>query len=346
MRIALISVTDSGGKIACKIAGKLNEKQFKCKHYCFYKYPQQNAEIFENLPLLIAEIFNKQEALIFVSACAIAVRSIAPHICSKCTDPAVIVVDEQGKFAVSLLSGHIGGANNLTKIISQEIGAKAVITTATDVGGTFSVDSFAKANNLHITDMKIAKEISSAVLRDEKIGFFSDYKCVNLPHELTNDLTESLGICISDDENRKPFACTLNLIPQKYTLGIGCKKGTNYKVIEEHIIKIMKNNNIPLNSISAVATIDIKQGEVGLIDFCEQHRLPLFFYTSDELMSVDGDFTTSEFVQKTTGADNVCERSAILQSGGRIVAKKTGQNGVTVAVAEREINIDFEKEML
>ena len=121
------------------------------------------------------EQFETADSIIFIGAAGIAVRSIAPFIQSKKKDPAVLVVDELGKFVISLLSGHLGGANELACLAADILQAIPVVTTATDLEGKFAVDVFAKKNNCHIFRMKEAKEVSAALLAGEKVGFYSEF---------------------------------------------------------------------------------------------------------------------------------------------------------------------------
>ena len=169
MKIALISVTKQGRMLSLRIAELL--KNYEIQRFCFYRHTDENAVSFQNIAQQTGIIFKEFDALIFLCACGIAVRSIAPYIQSKATDPAVLVIDDKGKFVISLLSGHLGGANALTEKIAELFQAIPVITTATDTGKKFSPDSFAIANDLILTDLNSAKEIASAVLNGEKSAF-------------------------------------------------------------------------------------------------------------------------------------------------------------------------------
>lgn len=346
MTAAIISVTEKGTMQSELLYKKIEAKGFKCKRFCYSKYASVGAESYENISILVKRIFSEYDILIFICACGIAVRTISPFIKSKISDPAVIVMDEQFKYVIPILSGHLGGANRISQIISNETGAKAVITTATDTGGKFSVDSFAKANSLYISDMKIAKAVSAAVLQNKKIGFASDYSTVNIPDELCTNLNCEIGICISDDKEKKPFNSTLNLIPQNIVLGIGCKRGRTSEEIESFLLNFLEKNQIPLYKVGRIATIDLKSDEKGILDFCKKYRLELSVYSAHELMNAEGNFTGSDFVKNITGVDNVCERSAVLCSKGGIIVPKTVGDGITCSAAQTDITIDFAKETL
>lgn len=339
MSVAVISFTENGRKLSEIISAHLPDVE----RFCFHKHSDKNAEAFDDLSSLTAEIFSKFDALVFLSSVGIAVRAVAPHLVSKTTDPAVVAVDDCRKFAVSVLSGHIGGANELSERIAEMIGAVPVITTATDSHGLFSPDVFAKKNGLVITDMGAAKAVAAALVNSEKVGFKCSYPHSEIADELTDSGSGKIGICISENANDKPFDTTLNMLPKNIVVGIGCKKYTPCGAITKHIMSVFSENVLDIRRLSAVATIDIKADETGLIEFCEKFGLPLKTYTADELMSAQGDFTHSDFVEKTTGADNVCERAAVC-AGGKLMIRKSAENGITAAVAELPVYIDFEKE--
>ncbi|MGN0587197.1 MAG: cobalt-precorrin 5A hydrolase [Oscillospiraceae bacterium] len=344
MKIAVISITEKGRLLSRKITAFLNEKH-SVERFCFHTHSDEIAHSFDDISSLTAKLFIGYDALIFVCACGIAVRSIAPHIVSKTCDPAVIVIDDCGKFAVPILSGHIGGANCLAGLISENIGAVPVITTATDVGGRFSPDSFAKANGLIITDINAAKEIAAAVLDGEKIGLCSDYPCENIPSEFLPDGACRTGICISADRSKKPFDVTLSLVPRNIIVGIGCKRNTSCDTIETHIVHCFETAGIDLDRLCAAATIDIKADEKGLIEFCQKYKINLLTFSADELMKVSGSFSCSGFVLEKTGTDNVCERNAV-KAGGKLILPKTTGSGVTAALAEFPVTLDFERKVL
>ena len=337
MKIALISITRNGVIISHRI--KDGMQKHDCTVYSIDKFAGEGCVSFVSLSELTASIFKIFDALVFLTACGIAVRMISPFITSKLNDPAVIVVDEQGKFAISLLSGHIGGANFLTNEIVAIIGAIPVITTATDAGSRFSPDLFAKASSLHIVEFEAAKAIAAAVVDGKKIGLSTDYKYINLPPEFDLNGNCEEGISVSADINCSPFKTTLHLIPQNIILGVGCKRNILPDVFERIILDRLNKNNIQICRVTAVHTIDIKKDEPAIKQFCLKYNIPLCTFSAEQLMKANGRFDSSEFVLKTVGADNVCERSASL--GGRIIIPKISGDGVTFAAAEKEILIDF-----
>lgn len=292
-----------------------------------------------NLRALTEAAFARADALIFVGACGIAVRAIAPFVQDKTRDPAVIVADETGRFVISLLSGHIGGANGLALRIARALNAQPVITTATDRNHRFSVDAWAAQNGLFIDSLELARQFSAAIL-ERDLPLYSDFPAEGaLPPGVFWGKDGDLGAAISCLKH-SPFARTLHLIPPRLHLGLGCRRGTPSSAFEELL------GALPLypQAIRCAASIDLKQNEPGLLDFCAAHAWPTQFYTAEQLMAVPGEFTESEFVKKTVGADNVCERAAMAcaGSGAHLVLHKTCAGGVTMAAALEDWRICFE----
>ena len=291
-----------------------------------------------SLPEFVGTVFDR-DALIFVGAAGIAVRAVAPHAASKRSDPAVICMDEAGCFVIPLLSGHIGGANALARSLAAALGATAVITTATDVNGRFSVDTWATERGFIITSMELAKQVSAEILIRE-IPIFSDaLRPESLPDGLVWADSGELGICVSV-RDLKPFNNTLLLVPRALRLGLGCRRGTSAEAVEAAIRQALKANDLRMEAVKDAASIDVKADEPGLISCCKDHGWPLAFYSAQQLKAVPGSFTKSTFVQNTVGVDNVCERAAAA-CGGSLIVKKTALDGVTVAVAETEWGIEF-----
>ena len=342
MNIAVISLTENGRLLSAEISEKLST-DLTVKRYCFYKHKDDDAESFSNISELSSQIFENYDALVFVSACGIAIRAVAPKIRSKATDPAVIVIDESGRFVVPLLSGHLGNVNSTAELLAERISAVPVITTATDTGKRFSPDSFAQANNLLITDMNAAREVAAAILEDEEVGFFCDYAQKNLPAELAEGKVCRTGIVISNDLTYKPFEVTLTLVPKNIVIGASCHSGTEYEMFHDLVNDVFKAAGLMSERICALSTIDQKSEEPALTKFCVEHNIPMYTYSALELMRVEGRFSSSEFVRKITGTDNICERSAVQCSEGPLILPKTEYEGVTVAACETAFEFDFNR---
>lgn len=365
MKVALISFTKDGADTCGKIREGLSAAGYQCAAFGKERFAAEAGIMpFQGgLSEWTAEQFQANDALVFVGACGIAVRAIAPHIRDKTVDPAVTVVDEKGKYAISLLSGHLGGANDLTHEIAELIGAEPVITTATDLNQKFAVDDWAKKNRLWISDMKLAKEISAAILEGENIGVSSDFPIDGkMPEQLvligkdpsdsckaTPDRAESqaagviprIGIWISIYDEDGPFEKTLHLIPQTVSVGMGCRKGISLEAVRELFDRILSEHKISVKSVEGLCTIDIKKDEPAFMQLAEQLGVPLEVFPAEELDRLDGTFSISEFVSRVTGVDNVCERAAVLGSRGELIAGKQALNGVTAAIALRTEKFRF-----
>lgn len=329
--IAVISLTEQGRQLSARIAAVLPEAE----RWCFHKHTDAQAQPFTGIADLTAELFDRAQALVFVCAAGIAVRAVSPHLQSKASDPAVVVLDERGQFVIPVLSGHLGGANALARQLADALDAVPVITTATDTNGRFSPDCYAAENGLALNDLAAAKEIAAAVLDGEAVGFVSRLPGHPLPAGLTTDLSCRTGLCITENPQDAPFPVTLQLMPRDLVLGIGCKKDTSAETIARQVQLACEQAGVWPERLYACATISLKAQEAAILALCRARKLRLVTYTAEELMAVPGDFTASDFVRETTGADNVCERSAVLCSGGTLLLRKSAGEGVTVAIAEK-----------
>ena len=347
MKVALISFTKIGANMCRRIEIGLTSRKHLCKAYGMKAYAEEAGilPLVTSLGLWTKDAFANSEALVFVGACGIAVRTIAPYLKDKTVDPAVVVVDEKGEYVISLLSGHIGGANHFAMEIAGIIGAKPVITTATDLNNKFSVDDWAKRHHLRLDKMQMAKEISASILNGEMIGVCSDYLIDGrLPEQVfyeenARDLT--IGFMLSIYENKNPFKRTLHLVPQTVTIGMGCRRGIPLEAAETLLHKVLKEQSISLHAIERLCSIDIKKEEKALKQLAKKLGVPFEVFSAEELAQVEGEFTSSEFVNAVTGADNVSERAAVLGSHGRLIVKKQILNGVTLALATRDENYQW-----
>ena len=288
--------------------------------------------------------FESFDTIIFVGAVGIAVREIAPFIRSKDVDPAVISVDERGRFSVPVLSGHIGGANRIAVTVAGAIGALPVVTTATDINGKIAIDSFAVNNNLTIKSLKAAKDVAARILAGDPVGLVCDVPITDSPPpELTGPDDSEVGVYIGSRDLR-PFPTTLRLVPRDLFLGIGCRRGTPQSDIEEMVALALKEAGVSMDRVRMAASIDLKKDEKGLLAFAADHRIPAEFYTAEQLNALEGEFSRSSFVQSVTAVDCVCERSAVLASGGgELILRKTAGKGVTVAIARASFEVTFSR---
>lgn len=273
--------------------------------------------------------------LIFIGACGIAVRSIAPLIRDKKTDPAVLVMDENGEYVIPILSGHLGGAVEAAREISLLTGATAVMTTATDARGEFAVDLFAKRNDLVITDMKRAKDFTAKLLKTGESSLYVDEDCTEILKKALAQIPSNIRETTIDEAelvitNKKYDGDGLLLIPKIVVVGMGCKKGKNREELEKAFLKGLSEIDADKRSVRAIVSADIKSKEQGLIDLAESLGADFITYDSDTLLAQQGDFSSSDFVKSVTGVDNVCER-AVSAYGARLICKKIALDGVAFA---------------
>ena len=188
------------------------------------------------------EAFGSADALLFIGAVGIAVRAIAPHVRSKTTDPAVLVMDERGRHVIPILSGHIGGANELALEIARRTGAEPVITTATDINGVPAIDVWAVKNDCAIENPAAIKAVSARALAGGEVG-----------------------VMITERTLTPPFPVTLRLRPRTLVLGAGCRRGVDAQAFERAALDFLDRCGVSLLSLRALASIDRKADEQALI---------------------------------------------------------------------------------
>ena len=334
MKIGIITFTDRGTLLAEKIKGALGKKdrdraerreiQIEARHRKESSDRQidgvkKESPAQKSLTEWAGQQFAEKNAIVVIGACGIAVRMIAPFAADKLTDSPVVVADEAGNFVIPLLSGHMGGANALAEEIAQQIGAIPVFTTATDVNDMFSVDVFAKRCNLDIYNREGIAKVSAEILDGKKAD-----------------------IVISPDHTQLKQGI-LGLRPKEYILGVGCRKGKSFGELDAFFTKCLKKAGVEKTLIRAVASIDLKKDEEGLLRWCAANRIPFRTYSAQELARVKGDFTASVFVRTKTGVDNVCERAALAADGsGTFVLRKTAENGMTAALLHTDWKLEKE----
>ena len=347
MNTAYFYLTDEGEKLAHKLAAAhpgdiYNKENFK-----------------ENL----RAGFGKYDSLVCIMATGIVVRILAPLIVHKTSDPAVVVLDQKGKHAISLLSGHLGGANDLAREMAAISGGEAVITTATDVAGELSFDTFAKKYDMAIENIDQLKHISGALLAGKKVNVFTDKNVEKLYPELAEEqkremidispLSDNIDNVESDipavviDEGfslskptTSPLAPILYLRPRTICAGIGCKRNMEQKPIEEALLQTLKEEGIHPLSLKCIATIPLKSDEPGIIGTAANLNVPLEIIPTEEIEKLDINqlgIATSEFVASQTGVLSVSTSCSYLASGkGTILRDKAKYKGITIALSKEK----------
>lgn len=339
MTFSLIAFTECGSHTMGQIADFLcNQGHCILETCCLHGSLKQGISLND----WTKNAFQRSNAIVFIGACGIAIRAIAPFLRDKLSDPAVLSIDDQGKFVIPLVSGHVGGANELAKVIAKATDGTPVISTATDIHNKFAVDVWAKNHGIRLCERQIAKEISSALLDNKTVGLQSDFTIdSDLPNGLVPCNSGHLGISITLDSTNQPFEHTLHAVPQIVTIGVGCRKHVASETFEQAILNTLKQNRVAIESVACLASIDLKAGEPCIHSFCNAFHLPFVTASAETLSTVDGTFTSSEFVERITGVDNVCERAAVLVGGGALLFRKQCKNGVTIAASVPEWCVKF-----
>ncbi len=328
MKWAVISVTQKGVKKALKVAEKID-----CDIYTLPKYSVEGTTPLEDgFKKGVEDLFFKYKTLLFIMASGIVVRSIAPYIKTKDVDPGILVMDEEGNFVTSLLSGHLGGANSACQRIAEAVGAVPVISTASDVSGKTAVDTIAMAIKGKMDSLEKAKDVTSLIVGGEKVN-------LKLPHNVTISEDNSAGVILMS--NRKEIKVS-QIIPENIVVGIGCRRGTAKESIIEAVEKAMDEANLHMESIRIFATVDLKADEAGLLEAVEHYGKKIVVVPREDILPIEDNFEGSDFVKKSIGVKSVSAPCALLASGskGEFVTEKMRHGGITVSIYEEEIRKD------
>ena len=343
MKTAIVTLTAGGAALGRKLAEGFPQSDLFV-HAKFLRDGNREKPIEGNFTVFIGEIFSKYTSLIFIMAAGIVVRSIAPYLRDKKTDPAVVVMDEKGTFAISLLSGHLGGANNLSREIADFLGATPVITTASDVNDRIAVDTLAMLHHCTIEDFKEATKITAHIVNGEEVGILSSIPITTpLPSNVSLLKAEDMHgvnikglIYITENEVQHLIPCDkVVLRPKNLIVGLGCRKGKEKDEILGVITEVFQQAGLSINSIKQLATVDVKKEESGMIEAAEALGVPLCIVSREEISRIEDQFAASSFVKETIGVGAVCEPAALISSKkGSVVIGKKACKGITIAVVK------------
>ncbi len=337
MNIACLSFTNKGKLIGEKIES-IESSKYKIDHYA-------NKQINGGVKRILKSIWEKYDAIVFISATGIAVRMCASFIKDKTVDPAVVVIDDLGRYSISLLSGHIGGANELAKELSLFLGTEPIITTATDSRGIESIDMFAENNGYYIEDIKSVTKLTTMMVNNEVVGLYTeDSKIINynkliIIKDLKNIESSIKGlIIVSSNEKFKELDIPHTILrPKNLNIGIGCRKGIEKDLIIKAINDQFNKLNLSKNSIKNIGTVEVKKYEKGIIDTSKYFSCPLKIFTIEEIKMVEDKFEKSQFVKDTIGVNSVSGPVAFLL-GGNIISEKSKHNGITISISKEIYN--------
>ncbi len=279
------------------------------------------------------EAMDKAKGIIFISSTGIAVRAIATYLKGKTIDPGVVVVDAKGEYAISLLSGHLGGGNELAVKVSEILKAMPIITTATDSLGVKAPDMIAKENNLLISDMKKAKDISAFLIEGKKVVFEDEDKIIDLPKgyiECTEGSENFPKVIVT---NKISGSEALVLVRKNLILGIGCRKDVPKEKMLDFISESLKEYGYREDSVLKISTIDLKEKEEAILNISQVFSVPLEIHSRGEVRKIEHLFKCSDFVKKSIGVGAVAEPCVYL-SGGEIVVERISKEGMTLCIGE------------
>ena len=357
--IAIWSITPNGKLLGARIQNEIKGSVlFVSANICENNYPRPSHKqlifVFKKLSREMAQQFNKFAGHVFIFSTGIAIRIIAPLLKSKTIDPAIVVVDDQANHAISFLSGHLGGANALTKKIAALVQADPVITTATDTNTLPSIDMIAQKNGIKIETPQNIKHINMAFLKGEPVNLYdpSGHVKKTLPGNFWSDRVDTGKKADGKNERKKIFCSheikkvsreTLILRPPVLSVGIGCNRGTEYHVIKKFLMSVLKAQGLSIDSVCKFGTTAVKKDETGLLKLSDEMQIKIDFYNKQELNAVTTIQTPSKMVEKHLGVKSVCEAAAILsaasssgtseESSGELIVTKHKNRDVTIAVA-------------
>ena len=385
MKLAIISFTENGIKLSKTVAKRLSRRKVtlytKCSRYTAEDLKVQRVK--ESLQVWTAQRMAEGDALLFIGACGVAVRAIAPNLTDKLHDVPVLVMDEEGQYVIPILSGHVGGANELARELADLIDARPVITTATDVKKKFAVDLFAKRNHLEIMNKDGIAKVSAKALAGEQLTIAVRAQNIECYHpkfcevceedftEAENQLlreasmhkqnqevcgvepplrlvpyvkNQQIDIVVSEMPDNKNALIWLR--PKRYVVGMGCRKNKDTEELLGFYQETLEQAMVELGEVYALASIDKKRDEPGLLAISERMRIPFFTYTAEELNRVGACVHSSEFVKAQVGVDNVCERAALAgcEANGTLIYEKQAFDGMTIAIAERNWSVILDEE--
>jgi len=345
-RVALIAITRRGAALATQLAAAWPHADLHVlARWCAAAGPRARP-LEGRLAAAVPGLLARYEGLVFFSAVGIAVRLVAPHLRDKWHDPAVVAVDEAGRWAVSVLAGHAGGGNALAQAVAAVLGAQAVITTASEAQGLLPLEALATERGWRLAQPAPTARVSAALVNGERLGWVVDaplapmeppWPCEQFPHLAALAAAGCPGVVVSDRLLAAPLAAVaatrwVVLRPPSLVLGVGASRGASAEEIEALAREAVAAAGLAWESIGLVATLDRKLAEPGLVAFAARHSLPLRGYPAAALASVPVPHP-SAVVGAAVGTPSVAEAAALLAAGGMLVVPKRKGRRATVAVA-------------
>jgi cobalt-precorrin 5A hydrolase len=356
---AILSLTRKASELGWKLAHSMGE----CTLYIpsrlkGHELTSDELHYFDEWVSAFQEAFNSHSRIICIMAAGIVVRSLAPLLVSKYMDPAIVVVDEKGQYAISLLSGHIGGANQLASEVASILGGQVVITTATDVQGKAAADLMARDMDAIIEPRENLKIINRNLAEEQKVYMYSPWPIITemkqgfgwqawpwssqasgeggfSDQELTGKALLQPAVIISHHRKLALNISDYILIkPRNLAVGIGCRRGINYVDLHSALNEIADHFNIDKRCIKYLASIDIKADEAAIKQLALEMKIPFLTYSSEDILSLEGTYQESAWVKETLGVGGVCEPVACLAAKqGITLVPKQKIGPITISIA-------------
>lgn len=293
----------------------------------------------------VEQAFSEYSALVFIAATGIVVRVIAPLLNDKLHDPAVVVMDERAEHVISLLSGHLGGANELTRQIAQLLNADPVITTATDVNQLAALDTLAAKLDATLLDFRqTVKTINQMLVSQKRVGLWWDrdftqnaerYDTRGFIHVDNLDALPALDalVCVTLRDVLPTQAIPLyKLVPKRVVAGIGCRRDTPPQTVAKLLNQQLAENHFDPLALRAIGSVSLKQDEPALLELAQRCQIPFNIFSVDQLAEHEKRFPASEFVRQTVGVGSVSQPAAWLMSNGNLVGNTLREQGVTITL--------------
>lgn len=341
-RIAVWVLTPHGMTLANRVKQALPHAELFASNKLVPEAPHTG---FSTLSKALAPVWDQYDAHYFIMATGIVVRTIAPLIRDKTRDPAVVCGDEAGHFVISLVSGHIGGANELAAELSAILGATPVITTATDINQVPAIDVIARDQALYIENKGAIKHVNMALITGDPLPVHDPFHLVSPHLPFTGKsggmddpclfTPEKSGVWV-DYRVRDLPKNVLVLRPKMLVAGMGCRKGVTRRELEDHLRHVFHAQRLSVNSLAKIVSVDLKADDPGLLALAQTLNVPIEFYTRDQLDQVKTVPNPSSLVNKHIGVKSVCEAAAMLATGRTsLVTPKMANRTVTLALAVR-----------
>ena len=355
MKVAIASITKHGTEAARKLAEEMQADLYYMSKFRHGDEEEKGITLFEgSIRLQLPMLFQKYDGIVLLISLGAVVRMIAPILKDKKTDPAVVVLDDRAEHAISVLSGHIGGANELTHKVARLTGARPVITTASDVQKTIPVDMFGREFGWAFEYDRYLTQAAAAVVNEEPVLVVQESGEKNwwkhdrpMPDHIRvvssvkkaaqTAHNAALVVTHRDLSEQELASLTYPVVyrPKSIVVGIGCNRGTDKREIEQVIKETFRSLALSMKSVKSIASINLKKDETGILEVAEENNWPFVTFSPEELNEVPME-EKSETVFKFTGAYGVSEPAAYLASGGgEIVLPKKKSGNVTISVAIR-----------